>query len=300
MPKSFTLREPTKLSNTTAPLGLNEFGHPMFQCARLLAGSVDLYRKSDEKIIRPRFCYLSQSIRTVRKVTIKEIVSLIYGEEGIDVEAFVRSLRTYGARNRKFWEELSAELCHLLNSIHEDRHIDSFLYLYRVHERVSVALPLIYAHSEIDFGKALEFIKSISSEERDGELSVFKLFVSKYFSSNDLYRDLMVDVDFSIDGPDWGKIALAEVKSALGLDNEKNANKFAIDEGAGVVSFRFIHFPIFLVSFRNRLFHYTNSQRNFDLDRLGGADGVCRAVVPSMLYCLSQVVSEIVRRQTPG
>jgi len=297
MPSAFTLREPSKLNVTESPLGLNDNGYPMFECARILAGSVDIWRKSDERLIKPRQCYLSQKTRTIKKGTLQDIVTTIYGESDIDIDSFARNLRAYGARNRDFWTEINAELCHLIEALYSNRPVDGFLYLYRVHERVSVALPLIYAHSETDFSKALDFMKSLSGEERDGELTVFKSFVSKYFSRIDIYRDLTVDIEFGKNDSDWGKNALSEIKAAMNLDQEKNARKFRADDQNQSIEMDFIDFPVFLVSFRNRLFHYTNSIRNLNLDKIGGTFELCSAVVPPILYCLSQVIAEIIRRQ---
>jgi hypothetical protein len=193
--------------------------------------------------------------------------------------------------NREFWEELKAELCLCLVAEFNKRHVESFLYLYRTLELVSIALPLVYASSEPDYKKSMMFLKSLSSNDRDSDLTVFRQFVSNAEKLGG-YQSLMIDFSYRTSDAEWIDEVVRQFNAYIFSDKSIKSN---IMEGGVGFQVAFSSMPLFIIAVRNRLFHNSKTGDNFRLDYIGGASGLCRILVQPALYWFSLVLIEIIK-----
>jgi len=287
MPKFCSLQDP--LGAVKAPFGVNASGTPIFDCLRILSGSVDIKVKSTGKIIRPRYCYLTQSKRKVTSRRIEGIVKIVFDCDLslADAETFlVKSSKD----NRIFWEEFKAELSLCITCTNLKKQLESFLYLYRLMELISIALPLVYASSEVDYKKALDSLKSLSGNPRDGELTVLANFISAV-ERNGGYENLVIDYKFA--GPTtWHAEGIRQLRDYV-FNEKKICGTFLPDDSGFAVPFSCV--PHLISTSRNRMFHNTKSNGNFDLDALDGTDYIAQTLVQPTLYWLSLVLVEVTK-----
>lgn len=290
MPQHCTLLEPGICADQGRPFGLNENGVPLFECIRILAGSVDIKNKESGKITKNRFSYQLQSKVFFRKNTIRKIVLNMFDGD-ITVDEFKAVLERGSVDNREFWEELRSEICFCIVARHEGRFVEAFLYLYRILELVSIALPLVYASSEPDYRKSMQFLKELAKNERDSDLSVFKSFVISAEKTGG-YERLSVDFPIPLSCSSQKSEIMRQLQSYVISSGPIKADPIAGDEGFSV---RFSSVPLYIISIRNRLFHNSRSNDNFRMDPLRGAGGICEMIVDPGLYWFSLVLIEIVK-----
>lgn len=184
---------------------------------------------------------------------------------------------------------MNGELCLCLVAESSGNHLHAFLHLYRVIERVSVALPLIYASSEPDYKRSFEMLSSLKQDPRDGELAIFKNF-SKHLAASGGYKDLKFAFEFFGQGRQQLK-ASDEISRCVFPNSTKG--EIRIDKSGFDVDFENI--PSALIDIRNRIIHYSQSGSNFNLDLLDGVDLMCRTVNKPTLNWLSLVIVEIIK-----
>jgi len=293
MPSTFRLMEPMPAETIAKPFGVRSNGVPVFECLRLLTGALDIEHRPSNKIAKHRYCYLSQKSRRVSGKTVKKIVELAFDGDLSAVEVGTYLTKS-ASTNRAFWEELRTEICFCLLAKKKQRHVEAFLHLYRIFELVSVALPLIYATKVADFRDAVRFIKSLSKNERDQDLSILRYF-SEEISKSGSFSGLSIDYSFDkIDSP-----ARAHLRSQLDsfvLSSTKISHTGFASPNDGV-SIEFKSVSSFMVSCRNRLFHNAISNENFKLDGMQGSNTICSILIDPGLYWFSLVLSEIMKAE---
>jgi hypothetical protein len=196
-------------------------------------------------------------------------------------------------QNREFWEELRAEICFCLVAQKRDSHVEAFLHFYRILELVSVALPLIYATKFNDFRKGVQFIKSLSQNDRDQDLSILKHFSQEVAQGTSVFSSL--EIDFPFDGHDGSvRHHLRDQLNKFVLSDKKILHSGFANQLDGV-SVEFKCVSSFIVSCRNRLFHNALSNENFKLDKMQGGAAICSVLVGPGLHWFSLILSEILK-----
>lgn len=293
MPRTYKLKEPNPERVFPSPFGVGNDGVPAFECLRLLSGLVDLERREDGGVLKLRYCYLSQKNRRPSAKSIDSIIDIIFDGDlsASDAEGF---LHRSSNDNRKFFEELSAELCFCITANKKKASVESFLHLYRIFELISVALPLVYASQMADYREAMNFIKSLSASDRDQDLSVLKYFSESIVKRNSTLRSLTIDFPFGVGDRKLSQELIRQLSNYVFHDKKIIYSVFDDESG---VSISFQSIPRFVVSCRNRLFHNAISNENFKLDPLKGANTVCSMMIDPCLYWLSLMYAEIIKAQ---
>lgn len=293
MPKTFQIIEPSASKETKNPFGVGAEGVPLFECARLLCGSVDLKKRSDGETVRLRDCHIRQVKARAKKHVSRDIINILFDGDLTEDDADT-FLRKSARENLKFWEELRGELCFCLYWRSKGRHVEAFLHTYRILELISVAIPLVYASRIADFREAIKFIKALSKNDRDGDLAILRYF-SEEISKNATYARLSVDFPFSG--------IPAEVHSELAgqIDrwvlSERVIDGELLDPVSDGVRVKFSSVSSYIASCRNRLFHNALSNDNFKVDALQGPEAICKMIVDPALYWFGFVFVEIIKAQ---
>lgn len=293
MPSTFELNNPSNITNVEKPFGVRSQGVPAFECLRLLCGIIDLKHNESGKVTKLRYCNLSHKTRRMSNNTIKNIVQL-----GFDNDLDINSVKTYltkaGAANQVFWKELRSELCFCILAQKKRNNVEAFLHLYRILELISVALPLIYVTKLNDFRDAVNFIKSLTKNDRDQDLAILKYFSAEIAKNSD-YETLTIDYKFE-QLPLSARTHLVHQLNSYVLNDPKIKHEW-MDEPNEGVSVNFTSVSSFMVSCRNRLFHNAMSNENFKLDLVGGSSNVCSVMIKPGLYWFGLVLSEILKAE---
>lgn len=298
MPTTFKLVEPMSKLAVSAPFSVNESGVHVFECLRLLCGTVDIEKKDDGKTFKLRRCFLTESQRKLSRASIRSIVDVAFdGEFTIkDLEAYLASGRR---RNAEFWKGLAAELTMALACRERQAFLECFLHLYRLIEMTSVALPLFYAGSEHNYRRALDFLKSLPQNPRDGDLAIFKKFISE-ISRLGGYDRHKIKINYSRGDIRWDASFERQVEAYVIAAEGLSAT---VEVETKSIEVPFSEFCSFIASFRNRIFHNSLSSSNINLDELNGADLTCEPLIDptfnwfTLVLCV--VIKESIARHLP-
>lgn len=288
MPLHCTLVDPLHTRGIIQPYGLGPIGVPMFECIRLLMGTVDVENNKTRKTIKLRKCFVTQSIRRQSNKTLPSLVRTIFDGD-LSVEDFGVYLTKGKNENRGFWEKVKGELCLCLVAETSGQHLHAFLHLYRAIELISLALPLVYASTEPDYMVALSLLKSLNTND-GGDLAVLKS-LSKHIAKTGGYEELSIEYDFKSTDAFWRSEASKQFNKYV-LGPAKIGN---IREDKSGFDVKFSNISSLLVNTRNRAFHRMIGAHSFDLDKLNGIDDICQTVTGPTLYWLSLIIIEILK-----
>lgn len=289
MPRHCRLVDPLKDRAVAKPFGVGHDGYPIFECIRLLMGTLDVENKRTLRTTKLRRCHLSQTSRSLSNSTIDSLVVKLFDGD-LSKDDFGSYLDRGGRENARFWDEVKGEICLCLVAEKDKQHLHAFLHLYRIVELISIALPLVYASTEPDYKKALEMLRSLSINPRDGELAVFKNFAN-HVAVEGGYSILLIGYDYNFVDGSWEENASTQFEKYV-LDAGRIGEVREDQSGFDV---KFSQVPSLLVNTRNRMFHRLMSGDNFDLDELNGVDDVCATLNRPTLYWLSLVIIETLK-----
>jgi hypothetical protein len=280
-----------------SPLLLLEKNPPdLIRILRLLSGAAIVWDAATEDcryLGKTNFINRDHDVEALGLDTILEYLFDERPEEAELTAIFSR----LASRNRGFYAEILEELPFLLQSLDDENFAECFLYLYRLMERISVACPLIFASRENDFRGAHAFLASMfDSKSAPGELGTLKKFLHRYSEKNNTFN--LATLDFDVSGYD--EEFSTELFSQLRSNVVNELNSVAIDDERRTFSVPYKDVSSFVVSVRNRAFHNHSDRQNFRLGRLGGAQALFGALVPSLLVWFAYVFVDFARWQIAG
>lgn len=268
------------------PFGLNGDGVAMHEVLRLLTGSVDL--NVDGKLIK----ITSNELKTFRgrSSSAARYTKFVFDNQLTEYD-YSEFLRKYEHKNINFFKDLKGELALCLIEKKQNRFQESFLYLYRIVEHISLAFPMMFALTHDEFQSTYRFLQSILQNDKEGDLRVLKTAMQKLADQANLSS---IQFEFSVSGLDLDYVS--KLKSEISASVKPHVADLEFeDQGDTLFRVPFNSMPSFFVTVRNRLFHYKLDQRNISLVNLGGADTICRICLEQMLHWFSLVYTEIMR-----
>ena len=137
-----------------------------------MCGTVDLQEKNSSKLIKPRTNFIKPGVNFRLNTTTK--ISKFIFDNDLSVQDVEDVLKKIRHNNKNFWTNLRDQLCLLLLAFKQKKHVECFLIIYRIFEKISIAVPLIYASIQSEYSKAHKFLKSLNSGSNDGELAAFR------------------------------------------------------------------------------------------------------------------------------
>lgn len=291
MTSSFKIKDGLIQLGVNRPFGVNENGVHVFECIRLLCGTVDLEDKANFSTIKLRHCFLTESKRTLRINTIRNIIKTIFdgSMKQSDIENY---LNRTSRINEIFWTRVKGELCLALACFYGKRYTQSFLHIYRLLEIFSVAMPIFYAGVEHDYYKRLLFLKSLPQNPRDGDLAILRAFM-EVVAKEGGYLGHNIEIYYSKGDNGWDNRFAKQINDYVIVPERLKSN---LDVALRRIDVPFKEFPSFFVSFRNRLFHNTLSQDNFDLDALRGSEAVCEPLIKPALNWFTLTLCVVFRQ----
>jgi hypothetical protein len=197
-------------------------------------------------------------------------------------------------RNKVFFESLNNEYCNFYYHTNNKSHTVAFLHLYRILEYVSYSFPLMYAASSKDFSKSFEALKGLFTGEKDqGELKVFKYFISNVMSTEQDYERLTIDINVTA--------PLEEYNERIYKTIIRICDKTIFEDGRNIenskLCIKFAEFSSFIITIRNRFFHLKNSQDiNITSVDVVDSDHFFHTINSQCAYFLSLVTFVIIKK----
>lgn len=297
MLKSFTISEPEGIQfsgqwDDILRLQDGRPTSPLVIVLRALSGNVDLVHMSSGKRRKCRTVYFSAKKVNSRRPSYPTTLAKWMSEE-IAADDVIRYLRHARGVNRTFYAKIAAEICFCLNALDRSNFISAFVNVYRLVEWTSFAFPNIYFSSSEDFlGSYNELKKMMQENANGGELAFFKKSLRTLFRGD---PNLEFTYDFKIPSTDAEvcKTILAQVKGMC--DNASIPMEAELD--SNVFSIGFLEMPAFIITLRNRYFHYDGSGRqNIDIDKIRDVDILFETVTDPCLRWFSIVLLRVVAR----
>ena len=236
--------------------------------ARLLSGSIKLTHVATSKKILQKENYFSSDFRGYSQNWSRDFMPLL--ADNYSAEQFSFYIDSTRHKNRKFYKNILSELSYFFFYQKKEIHSNAFVFLYRALEHASYAFPLIYVSKTDEFSKTYSFLKELMRGNKEaGELGFFKRFIKTVYNDDPIYES-SVDFPILLDTESDQNKAFNILK---GLCKE---NMLADStESPRVLSIKYTEVGSFIITIRNRFFHYMNGGANniessniADIDRL--------------------------------
>jgi len=182
-----------------------------------------------------------------------------------------------------YYEQLLPEFSACIYSRNTCQWIESFLHTYRALEKMSFALPLIYAKNTKNFIKTYNSFKQIFlSKEIDAELSFFKTALTTILDS----VEVSYKFSFTIDHDEYKAISYIFSKK---LKITPPTTTYPV-----VFEFDFFQTISFLIRIRNGLFHSLSGKDNISLVKLKSPPRLLSKLIDNYINCISYLTAKII------
>lgn len=211
--------------------------------ARLLIGAIQLKKGGTHLHQRTDYSTLPQSLQT--KVPTSAFFDFLQSASiGGTSQRYVRVTL---ADNRDFFRELLAEFANHFVQTKRENHATAFVHLYRILERISYSVPLLYCATQKDFVGTYNDLKALFKDDATGELGLFKKFLDQGRFIDRLKLDATLSITFISTN--------AHQSAYFTLSDRLYKNFHSTDAATHQMELQFKNIPSFLVTVRNRLFH---------------------------------------------
>lgn len=275
--------KPSLVEKLPDKLKVSDNSSELLLLIRLLSGAIKFVHLHSGKAVLQKCNYFSSDMEGYAQYWQKKFPALI-GDDytAVDLAEYVGAVRF---KNRRFYKEILAELTNYF--LHESRgsHTASFVYLYRVLEKISYAFPLVYVSKSDDFLNTYGYLKDLMSDAKSaGELGFFKKFVKVLYSDDPLGES---SVDFSIVVDEEHKqLQLFDLLRSLCAQSMIAEST----DSPRLLSIKFTEVGSFIVTIRNKFFHYMNGgASNIDSGSMIDSDLFFSLINRRCMYWLSTV-----------
>ena len=193
--------------------------------------------------------------------------------------------------NRRLFGDLLSEFASYFCASGAGAHTTAFVHLYRILERLSFSLPLLYCATESDFEGTFNLLKKLFSDAGDSDLSLLKKFISEGKLIDRTIVDTAVVIDFSVsplNSERFYKAVSSRFKDADLLDPVRRQ-----------VSVTFGNIQSLFIVIRNRFFHLRSGdgRNNISLAELHDPNEFFSILNPIFCNFLGKVVLQIIIRK---
>lgn len=158
-----------------------------------------------------------------------------------------RLIKLTRGENREFYKEILSEFLNFQIHTTRGNNTSAFVFLYRILERISYSVPLLYTSTQSDFRGTFKDLKAILNADIDGELGLFKKFLGKGRFIDSIKLQISQKISFSTVGGHGANYYNTTCK--------RYTNFSGNDPATHEVEIKFLDIPEFLITIRNRFFH---------------------------------------------
>lgn len=154
-------------------------------------------------------------------------------------------------------------------------------------EHISYALPLIYVSKTDDFKGTFDFLKELMIKDA-GELHFFKRFIDTVYR-DDPIRESSVDFNIllstEIEQRNMFNLLRGLCKPAMIADSTNEPRTLSI---------KYTEVGDFLITIRNRFFHYMNNRTNIESSNIADVDVLFSLINKKFLYWISTIFLAVI------
>lgn len=187
-------------------------------------------------------------------------------------------------QNREFYQEVLLELCHYFYFSSKKNYTSAFVHAYRMLERLSFCVPLIYIQRTTNFKQVYEDMKKFFNEVKgdEGELMFFRKTLPFLLS----HTELSLLTSYTLN---------EKTVAALGdiLSNEKVFTNKVEYEHSTRFEMNFDQAVSFFVKVRNRFFHAASGKKHISLINLQNPDQLFSEILPGTVNILGIILGKI-------
>ena len=248
----------TENDGVFAGLSLSENVNPGYRILRLLSGTCDFKDEYFSRVFKVRTNYLTMPRKKNSSLSRVTLLNQFPDEVNLDdLAKYFSNLKN----NVEFYRLIEFELINCLTSRAQERYLEAFIFLYRMLEGISYSIPLMYISKSKSFMSSFKSLQAaMPSSEKEGELQLFKNFIDQHWNKKAFYKTTM-DIDLEvIDVEEMRGVYFDLYKKLIpkgGIESESEDEEIKI---------KFADFRGFLVSIRNRYFHFLQGawQKNIE------------------------------------
>lgn len=247
---------------------------------RLLLGNLTISQNGNTFRQRSNFFLLPPQLQVARP---SPAFSSYLASSGLGCTG-ARFVQKTIADNRTFYKDVLSEFSNFFLQTNRNSHTAAFVFLYRVLERLSFSIPLLYSSTQSDYFGTFNQLKEFFSNDLQGELGLFKVFLNQGRFIDPLVLDFVYDLNFASSNGHASKyFNLARSMKAQYLNTDATINK---------VEIQFREVPEMLKSIRNRFFHFRtgDGQKNIRIEHVLDTDEFFKNVNPIFASFLAFVV----------
>ena len=227
------------LGNLPAHAGLSY----QYLLVRLLLGTASVERAGS--IIKQRLDYSAlPASPQVSRASIAVRTFLVDYAIGGSVK---RLIKVTIPDNRIFYKELLNEFAHFIYQQNKGCFTTAFVFLYRIFERISFSVPLLYTSTQKDYIGTFNALKGILNADTSGEMALFKKFLSQGKFIDPLKLNVNLSLSFKSSFGHQDKYYVLTTKKVTCLTSPDPINRTA--------DIKFSDVPELLKAIRNRFFH---------------------------------------------
>ena len=236
---------------------------------RIISGCCIITNKNSDESIELKFNHFLSG----QENNSSDLTFLDNFEENLNLEDYENHITNNRFKNSKFYKAFLNEISAAIYNEEKERHTAAFVHLYRSYEHLSYAFPMIYAAKTDDYIGTFEDLRkwmTNSSDGNVGELKFHKKFVNTLFKG---MPEISNTVDIHITAREEFKEQIFDglAKKVLGWNTSDKYTPATVRPDK--LSIQFIYFHSFLVTLRNRFFHYSNARYdNIALDDIIESD----------------------------
>lgn len=229
---------------------------------RLLVGTANLENGSTKVIQDKNFSIVPPCPQSNRTKGVFNSFATNY-DLGCNLTKFIKITAT---SNRPFFDDLLNEFSHYFIQTKQGAHTAAFVYLYRILERISYSVPLLYSSLSTDFIGTFNAMKELFKSDASGELGLFKKFLSQGKFIDPILLDTIYKISF--------KSTNGKQKNYFKLVNKHFSSFSWADPSTSEVEVKFRDVPSLFITLRNRFFHYRtgDGQDNIALSEIHDPD----------------------------
>jgi len=189
--------------------------------------------------------------------------------------------------NRVFFRDVLNEFSHFFLQSSRGCHIAAFVAIYRILERFSYSIPLLYCSTQRDFVKTFDDMKKMFSTQTAGELGLFNKFLRYGGLIDNTVLDSPCEINFTSGSGNESKYFQAILKCYNTFDSQ--------DPSRATVGFKFGDSAKLIIAVRNRFFHLLSGgwQENISMTEIWDADEFFEGMNDAFCNFLAVVVISV-------
>ena len=255
---------------------------------RLLSGTIKLEHIRSSRKFHQKDNYFSSDLKGYPRNWHNRFPDIM--AEGYTVQQLALFVEKTKHKNKKFYKNILSELSYYFYYQDKGGHSSAFAFLYRALEHVSYAFPLIYISKADDFSRSYGYLKELMGDNKNsGELGFFKKFITTVYKDDPIIES-SVDFEMALQTEEEQREMFLLLRGTCG-------SKFISDSTIEprVLSIKYPEVGDFLITIRNRFFHFMNGgAKNIESSSIGDVDLFFSLVNRKFLYWLSTVFLAVI------